>query len=165
MGIEIERKFLVADNWGDKSNCVHIDQGYLNIDPARTVRIRIQHDIATLNRSAFLTIKSKNIGIVRKEFEYEIPVSDAEEMLSMCKSRVSKYRYTVKEDNINWYVDVFTGGLELTLAEVELKSKDDIIKIPNWVGEEVSDDCSYYNVNLANLKENDKKSKRFTSTT
>lgn len=160
MGIEIERKFLVENDWVDKSNCVHIDQGYLNIDPDRTVRIRIQSDINTCCNSAFLTIKSRNIGIVRKEFEYEIPIDDARQMLSMCANIISKYRYTVLENKTIWFVDVFTGGLELTIAEVELKYKDEPIDIPNWIGKEVSNDTNYYNVNLIN----EKQSKRLTST-
>lgn len=160
MAKEIERKFLVIGDWGDKSNAVHIDQGYLNIDPDKTVRVRIQHDIATSERSAFLTVKSRNIGIVRNEFEYEIPTSDAEQMLLMCVGLISKYRYTVWDNDLFWSVDVFTGGLELTLAEVELNSADVVIKTPDWIGKEVSDDWDYYNVNLATKKRHGKKSER-----
>lgn len=157
MAKEIERKFLVIGDWRQKSIFTHIDQGYLNLDPNRTVRIRIEtHSRLDIcgdhERSAHITIKSKNIGIVRNEFEYSIPTEDAVEMLGMCTGHISKYRYYVYFKNKRWSVDQFTGLCgDLILAEIELEDKDEIIELPDWVGKEVSMDSRYYNSNIGRV--------------
>ena len=95
-------------------------------------------------------MKTKNIGIVRLEFEYEIPLADAEELLKLCgKNVLTKIRYKIEFENHLWEVDIFEGRhAGLILAEVEIKFPDEIVKIPSWAGEEVSDNPKYYNVNL-----------------
>lgn len=147
MALEIERKFLVD---AKKLSALHltdgekISQGYLSTDIEKTVRVRIKK-----NR-AFLTVKSKNVGIVRREFEYEIPLADAEELLKLCGENIlSKVRYKVEFKNHVWEVDIYEGEQAgLILAEVELNSADEFVEIPDWVGEEVSGDPRYYNVNM-----------------
>lgn len=147
MALEIERKFLVDEkklpaqilNGG-----VKIAQGYLNVEPARTVRVRIKGE------RGFLTIKSANVGIVRKEFEYEIPLDDAQEILKLCAPRIlEKVRYKIEYAGKIWEVDVFGGqNAGLILAEIELAAVDEEIILPDWVGAEVSEDKRYFNSNL-----------------
>ena len=147
MALEIERKFLVD---AEKLSEIHladgekISQGYLSTDVEKIVRVRIKK-----NRG-FIAVKTKNIGIVRKEFEYEIPLADAEELLKLCgKNVLTKVRYKVEFENHIWEVDIFEGRhAGLILAEVEIKSADEVVKIPSWAGAEVSGDSRYYNVNL-----------------
>ena len=148
MSLEIERKFLV-----DAKKVVRlkltggerISQGYLSTEPNKIVRVRIKK-----NRG-FLTIKSANIGIVRQEFEYEIPVNDAEEILKLCAPNIlKKVRYKVDYAGHVWEVDIFEGKhAGLIMAEVEINSLDEYVKIPDWVGEEVSHNPRYFNSNLA----------------
>ena len=147
MALEIERKFLVdAEKLpaqilidGEK-----ISQGYVCVEPARTVRVRIK------GQRGFLTIKSANVGIVRKEFEYQIPIEDAEELLKLCPHVLEKIRYKVEYAEKIWEVDVFAGRhAGLILAEIELTAADEVVKIPNWIDKEVSDDPRYFNSNLA----------------
>lgn len=147
MAFEIERKFLVdAANLSE----IHlvggekISQGYLCTDIEKTVRVRIKK-----NRG-YICVKTKNIGIVRKEFEYEIPVADAEELLKICAPNVlSKIRYKIDFKNHAWELDIFEGKLAgLIMAEVELKSAGEFVEIPSWAGREVSDDSRFYNVRL-----------------
>ena len=148
MGTEIERKFLVKDDtW---LPCVEgktrILQGYLANDSTTTVRVRIRSD------AAFLTIKGATAGISRSEFEYPIPVVDAESMLrEMAISPViEKVRYRVCCGAHVWDLDVFGGdNAGLVLVEVELDAEDAAFEMPDWAGKEVSDDSRYYNVNLA----------------
>ena len=147
MAKEIERKFLVQ---GDayramSAGCVKIEQGYLSTDPERTVRVRVA------DRKAFITIKSKNEGNVRGEWEYEIPLSDARELLALCTRRISKDRIIVPcADGLKWEIDEFHGALEgLVLAEIELPCADFSISLPPFIGREVSGDPAYYNSNLA----------------
>lgn len=147
MALEIERKFLINAEKLSEINLIDgekISQGYLSTDIEKTVRVRIKK-----NRG-FLSAKTKNIGIVRSEFEYEIPVEDAEELLKLCGTKVlSKTRYKVEYKNHIWEVDIFEGKLSgLILAEVEINSSDEFVEIPSWAGKEVSDDPKYYNVNL-----------------
>ena len=143
MAKEIERKFLVKNadfkNWAFKS--IEIQQGYVSTEPERTVRVRLKDD------KAFLTLKSKNIGIERDEWEYQIPVSDAKEILErMCTKRILKTRYLVDYEGLTWEIDEFHGKLEgLVVAEVELQSPDIQISLPQFIGREVSDNPSYYN--------------------
>lgn len=147
MALEIERKFLVDTEKlpvqiltdGEK-----IFQGYLCVEPARTVRIR------TKGKRGFLTIKSANVGIVRKEFEYQIPIEDALELLKLCPHVLEKIRYKIEHAGKIWEVDVFAGKYtDLILAEVELTAADEVVEFPAWIDKEVSDDPRYFNSNLA----------------
>ena len=146
MAIEIERKFLVKnESFKLFSAGVLYRQGYLNRDKHRTVRVRVAGELA------FITIKGLTNGMERLEFEYPILVSDANEMLeTMCpKPLIEKLRYNIMTDGHLWEVDEFIGDNEgLIVAEVELKSTDEHVVIPDWVGEEVTGDLKYYNSNL-----------------
>ena len=148
MGKEIERKFLVkGDGWKDNAakDPKHIEQAYLSIDPLHTIRVRIINQY-----SAFLTIKGKSKGAVRLEFEYNIPLEDAEYIMGMTQIALTKLRYKVVENGLNWEVDVFPGGL--VLAEIEFPTEDTHIKeLPEWLGREVTNDSDYQNSNLAKL--------------
>ncbi|MDE6810823.1 MAG: CYTH domain-containing protein, partial [Muribaculaceae bacterium] len=124
---------------------VHIVQWYLNRDKNRVVRVRIRGE------EAFLTIKGANNGIVRTEFEYNIPYSEALAMLPLADGKViDKTRWTLDYGGHTWEVDEFHGDLSgLILAEVELESEDEEVDLPIFVEREVSDDPRYYNSNLA----------------
>jgi adenylate cyclase len=148
MGTEIERKFLVKDDsWRASADAgTRILQGYLVSDPKITVRVRIRGE------AAFLTIKGATAGIRRSEFEYPIPVDDAESMLrEMAVSPViEKIRYRLPCGAHVWDLDVFGGdNAGLVLAEVELDAEEAAFEMPDWAGQEVSGDPRYYNVNLA----------------
>ena len=143
MAKEIERKFLVK-NAGYKSLAykkVEIQQGYICTEPERTVRIRLK------DNEAFLTLKSKCLGIERDEWEYSIPVTDAREILErMCSKCIIKTRYLVNYEGMTWEIDEFQGKLSgLIVAEVELPTSDTQVTLPLFVGREVSDDPSYFN--------------------
>ena len=143
-GKEIERKFLVKENWSPGSEGLKIAQGYLSTVPERTVRVRIK------GGKGYLTIKGKNQGISRAEFEYEIPVCDAEELLKMAEQPIlSKTRYLEQQDGFTWEIDVFAGENQgLIVAEIELPDENTTFTAPVWLGEEVSGDVRYYNANL-----------------
>lgn len=148
MGLEIEHKYLVKND-GFLPLAVSsysISQGYLCREPDRTVRVRIK------GGKGFLTVKGKNSGAVRAEFEYEIPLEDAEKILKMCLHPViQKTRYIVPFAGHVWEVDRFNGDLEgLVTAEVELKSTDEEYAVPDFVGEDVTGNPAYYNSNLHN---------------
>ncbi len=148
MAVEIERKFLVVgDQWRhDVEQSTHIVQGYLASAGRATVRVRIKGD------DAFLTIKGRTEGISRSEYEYQIPVEDAQAMLAELAQGpvVDKVRHLVPSAGHMWELDVFAGDNEgLVMAEVELSSDDEAVDLPAWAGAEVSDDDRYYNVNLA----------------
>jgi adenylate cyclase len=147
MGVEIERKFLVIGNlWKAEGDGVRYRQGYLASEPQRVVRVRIAGD------HAFLTIKGETQGVTRLEFEYSIPLSDAETLLDELCERplVEKVRRRQKVGGKIWEIDVFKGENEgLVLAEIELQSEDEAFELPFWAGEDVSDDPRYFNVNLA----------------
>ncbi|WP_040509907.1 CYTH domain-containing protein [Leptospira wolffii] len=144
--MEIERKFLVTNSDYKKDAFPSIIlQGYLNSDKNRTVRVRIE------SNKAYITVKSKTVGISRQEFEYEIPITDAEEMISnICeKPVVKKLRYLINFQGSIWEVDEFLEENEgLVVAEIELKSENEIFNKPDWIGKEVSDDPKYFNSNL-----------------
>ncbi|MGB1039676.1 MAG: CYTH domain-containing protein [Flavobacteriales bacterium] len=146
MATEIERKYLLKnDSWKQEvSSKNKIIQGYLSSKPERTVRIRIT------NNRGFVTIKSKNIGSLRKEFEYEIPIEDAEELILLCeKPIIQKTRYIVEHSSYSWEIDIFEGenqGLEV--AEIELSQENEEFSIPNWIGQEVTNESKYYNSQL-----------------
>lgn len=146
MGIEIERKYLIKRN--SYRNCSTGDlykQGYLLSDPKRVVRVRIY------NNKGYLTIKSKAVGFTRYEFEYEIPVKDAEEMLDLLceKPIIEKHRYKYEYMGFTWEIDEFHGHNEgLVLAEIELENENTAFLKPDWVGDEVTGISKYYNSNL-----------------
>jgi adenylate cyclase len=146
MASEIERKFLVKSNeWREGNKAVRSCQGYLPSGDGCTVRVRLKGE------QAFLTIKGNSEGITRLEYEYEIPVAEAKEILAkLClQPYVEKNRYDVMYAGIKWEVDEFLGDNEgLVVAEVELESEDQQIALPPWIGEEVSRDPRYRNVNL-----------------
>jgi adenylate cyclase len=154
MGIEIERKFLVTgDGWRAAVHAViPMAQGYIN-DTASiesgaqqaSVRVRIQGD------AAFLNMKSREIGHTRQEFDYPIPVDDARALLALCVGGlIDKRRHLVEHGGLVWEVDEFLGdNAGLVVAEVELEQADQAIALPDWVGEEVTDQVRYYNLALA----------------
>ena len=145
MATEIERKFLVqGTQWRNEAG-TRIKQGYLNRDKARTVRVRVGGD------QAFLTVKGLTQGASRAEFEYEIPLADAEELLKLSDGPlIEKTRYVVVHDGSKWEVDEFQGdNSDLVVAEIELQSKDEQFSRPPWLGREVTDDNRYYNSSLA----------------
>lgn len=146
MGREIERKFLVNnDGFRVGADCSRVVQGYLSADPERTIRVR------TRNGKAYLTVKGKTQGIVRTEYEYEIPWNDAQEMLDgMCTgSIIVKDRYIVEYQGFTWEVDVFDGDNQgLILAEIELEDEATVFPAPPWLGAEVSADPRYFNAQL-----------------
>ena len=148
MGIEIERKFLVVgDGWRDQvEDEIRLVQGYLTEDARTTVRVRIRGE------TAYLTIKGATQGISRLEFEYPIPVADAETLLHelAVSPLIEKIRYRVRHGGHLWELDVFAGAnAGLVLAELELETVDEVFARPDWLGAEVSDDPRYFNVNLA----------------
>jgi CYTH domain-containing protein len=146
MGIEIERKFLVRDpSVLQRSTGVAYRQGYLSRDPDRTVRVRLAGD------RAFVTIKGRSDGASRAEFEYPIPVADAESLLALCEgSLIDKTRYRIEAGALTWEVDVFHGANDgLVVAEVELDAPDQLVDIPDWIGDEVTTDPRYFNASLA----------------
>lgn len=148
MGTEIERKFLVTDpSVVDGVTGTVIRQGYLSRVKERTVRVRRMGD------RAFVTIKGANVGARRSEWEYEIPASDADELLLLCESPVlDKTRYVIDVAGRDWEVDVFAGAnAGLVMAEVELDDEAAVVELPSWAGLEVTDDARYYNANLARV--------------
>ena len=146
MGIEIERKFLVIGTaWKENATPVACCQGYLCPGSGVTVRVR------TMGGRGFLTVKGRGEGLARPEYEYEIPVDEAREMLEgLCvKPLIVKERYRVVHDGLVWEVDEFGGeNRGLVLAEVELAHPDQAVSLPVWVGREVSGDYRYYNASL-----------------
>jgi adenylate cyclase len=146
MGIEIERKFLVeGESWkGVASEGLECRQGYLVSTKEKTVRVR------RIGSQAFLTIKGASSGITRSEFEYEIPVQDAEAILKLCDHVVEKIRYLIEHDGMTWELDVFAGAnAGLVMAEIELEAEDQLFVLPAWAGKEVSCDPRYYNAALS----------------
>ena len=148
MAQEIERKFLVKnDRWRAEARGLPYRQGYIpTTQPGQTVRVRLAGD------NGYLTLKGPTEGITRSEFEYVIPVADAKEMLeTMCdRPLIEKIRYRLPVNNLLWEIDEFSGeNAGLVIAEVELKTADQTISKPEWLGKEVSDDPRYYNSNLS----------------
>lgn len=146
MAKEIERTFLVSnDTFKDMAERkIHIEQGYLSRDPERTVRIRIADD------RGFLTVKGKTHGYERLEFEYEVPIDDAHQMLYLCPGRViDKTRYIVPFEGFVWEVDVYHKDLEgLVVTEVELPKVGTKFPMAPFAGREVTGDPAYYNSQL-----------------
>ena len=145
MALEIERKFLVEGPGWPRGNGVRLSQCYLNRDKHRTVRIRIA------GGNAFLTVKGVTQGATRVEFEYEIPVADAEQMLKLSDGPIiEKIRHRIVHDGFKWDVDEFLGdNAGLILAEIELVSEDQPFTRPPWLGREVTHDIRFYNSSLA----------------
>ena len=143
---EIERKFLVADpSIVDGVPGVTYRQGYLSTVPERTVRVRVAGD------HGYITVKGRAAGQTRPEFEYEIPLDHANEMLSLlCEQPlIEKRRHRIGYSGHIWEVDVFDGeNAGLVVAEVELESEGEAVELPQWVGTEVTDDPRYLNANL-----------------
>ncbi|MDH5517706.1 MAG: CYTH domain-containing protein [Gammaproteobacteria bacterium] len=147
MALEIERKFLIKDSsWRDQiGSSKIIRQGYLAPLDTSSVRVRIEDQKANIN------IKSASLGITRLEYEYEIPLKDAEEMLDqLCpKPQIHKTRHTIAAGLHLWEIDEFYDENQgLIVAEIELSREDESFEKPQWLGAEVSDDSRYYNVNL-----------------
>ena len=145
--MEIERKFLINESaWNllEKPTPTHIAQAYLSDEKKCTVRVRIK------GSQGFLTVKGETIGISRSEYEYEIPVDEANKMMNeFCDKVLSKDRYCIEVSGHTWEVDVFHGKLApLMIAEIELETEDENFVKPDWAGKEVSDDVSYYNSQL-----------------
>lgn len=148
MGQEIERKFLViSDAWRDLvTGSALLRQGYLSSNAKATVRVRSEDD-----ERAVLTLKGRLEGLSRSEYEYDIPIDDAREMLAMAEPHViHKRRHLVPFGGLTWEVDVFEGRhLGLVVAEVELDEEDQHVILPDWVGAEVSYDDRYANASLS----------------
>jgi adenylate cyclase len=145
MGIEIERKFLLAgDGWRALGQPVLLRQGYLCSDPARVVRVRVD------GGQAYITIKGKSSGATRGEWEYPVPLADAHELLELCEQPlIEKHRRKIEFAGNEWEVDEFTGANQgLVIAEIELSSEDQQFDKPDWIGEDVTHDKRYYNSNL-----------------
>ena len=149
MSFEIERKFLVIGDYKtDAYQSFRISQGYLNRHPARTVRIRIK------GNQGFITVKGSgsNSGTTRFEWEKEIPLNDAVQLLQLCEPGViDKTRYLVKVGNHTFEVDEFMGDNEgLVMAEIELADENEAFERPAWLGNEVTGNPAYYNAALSN---------------
>lgn len=145
---EIERKFLVkGDGWRRRvTSSTHIVQGYLARGRKATVRVRIKD-----GKTATLTIKSREAGASRSEFEYNISLKDARALLMLGGSgRIEKTRHTVPQGKLVWEIDVFAQREDnLVLAEIELPNETETVKLPAWIGEEVTSDPRYRNSSLA----------------
>jgi len=148
MNIEIERKFLLKDGHFPKEKAgkiFDIKQGYLNNNPNRTIRVRIT------NSHAYFCVKGRTNNISKMEFEYEIPIDDAEKLLELCVyPPIIKKRYKIPFEGHIFEVDVFEGvNKGLVVVEVELRSEDEQVSLPDWVGKEVTGDPWYYNSHIA----------------
>jgi len=147
MGKEIERKFLInQQKWDHLNKPVGklFRQGYLLTDKDKTIRVR------ATSTKGFLTIKGQTIGATRMEYEYEIPLAEATELLDhFSLSELSKTRYEIPFNGKLWEVDVFLGDNKgLIVAEIELESEEEAFDLPEWVSKEVTEEEKYYNSNL-----------------
>lgn len=164
MAVEIERKFLI-DTLLPLEHAKYynrIRQGYLNLNIDRTVRVRVIAGIGLdIAASAYITVKGRNNGAVRTEFEYKIPEQDGIDMLEMCEvGFVDKVRYYIPHDDLTIEFDVFSGdNVGLIVAEIEFDEDDEratmptenlLHRLPDWINEEVTDDPHYYNSSLIN---------------
>ena len=147
MGVEIERKFLVVgDGWREGAVGTSYRQGYIRTQGQATVRVRVA------GQTGYLTLKGPTEGLSRLEFEYEIPVTDADQLLkSLCdRPLIEKTRYRIDHQGLLWEIDEFKGDNQgLILAEVELETPDQVINPPPWIGQDVSHDSRYFNAYLA----------------
>jgi CYTH domain-containing protein len=146
MGHEIERKFLVrGDAWRAAATGTPFRQGFLSTVPERTVRVRVA------GSRGLLTIKGITIGARRAEYEYEIPLQDAQQMLDELCERplIEKVRYLVPVGAHTWEIDVFEAdNAGLVVAEIELEHEDEPFETPPWLGDEVTHDPRYFNASL-----------------
>lgn len=157
MGKEIERKFLVrTTDYTKLAEPTYYKQGYIPTLTGITVRVRIA------GTRAYITMKDRAVGFSRHEFEYEVPIADAQQMLDlMCsKPQIEKHRYVIDAgpgtladgspvEGLHWEVDLFHGDNEgLVVAEIEVPSEDTKFNLPTWIGEEVTGDKRYYNSHL-----------------
>lgn len=126
-------------------------QGYLSVDPRSTIRVRVERSSDTDMITSLLTIKGLQVGMSRPEYEYQIPVGDAEELIrNNCQHRLSKRRWFVENGPNEWHVDEFMEDNQgLIVAEIELLDQGERFEIPSWLGQEVTDDRRYSNANLA----------------
>ena len=145
MPLEIERKFFIQ-NEGWKASCtrrIHIRDGLIATENGRKVRVRIADDRATL------AVKGQESGFTRAEYEYDIPRTDAEEMLRMCDYRAEKTRHIVPHAGSIWQVDVYEGILSgIVIAELEMSNEGQAFDLPNWIGEDVTDNPKYKKANM-----------------
>lgn len=145
MALEIERKFLVLhDGYKKNAQIELIKQGYLSKDSARTVRVRVSGD------QGYITVKGRSTNATRAEFEYLIPLKDAEQMLHLCLAPlIVKQRFTLNFKGHLWEIDEFEGANKgLVVAEIELQSETEEFECPDWLGEEVTQDPKYFNSQL-----------------
>lgn len=146
MAFEIEHKYLVVNDTfrSMATGKIEIRQGYLNRNPDRTVRIR------TMGNKGFLTVKSRNHGAKRLEFEYEIPLEDAKQILNLAEPGiVEKTRYLVPFDGLLWEIDEFHGSLNgVIVAEVEIPDDGIVYNKPPFIGADITGNPDYYNSNL-----------------
>jgi adenylate cyclase len=147
MAVEIERKFLVShDGWKTSVvHCVYLRDGLIANYNGQKVRVRIAGEKATI------ALKGRRKGLRRSEFEYNIPVSDAEEiLLTMCKGHIlEKHRYFVQHFDAIWHVDVYEGIMKgIVIAEIELQNEGQLFELPNWIGNEVTMDSRYRKINM-----------------
>ena len=146
MPLEIERKFLViSNNYKKNAKSVDISQAYLSVDKNMAIRIRVEGIQASIN------IKSKKSERVSHEFEYVIPLDEAQSLIRMSPYPIiEKIRHVVEYEGKMWEVDEFHADNEgLTVAEIELDEENELFKKPSWLGEEVTTDYRYLNSNLA----------------
>ncbi len=148
MAMEIERKFLLTnDDWRqDIEKSIDMIQGYLGGNDKSSIRIRIDDESANLN------IKGKTIGIQRKEFDYPIPLDEARELMQLCdQPLIEKTRHIVRHGEHIWEIDEFESENKgLIVAEVELNNAEEALALPDWIGDEVTNDVRYYNICLVN---------------
>ena len=148
MAIEVEHKFLLAnDDWRKQvSHSADYRQGYLSSDPTSSIRVRIS------DKHAWLNIKSATIGTQRNEYEYEIPLDDANEIIDLLcrKPLIEKTRHFITLGKHLWEIDDFKGENKgLIVAEIELSSAGETFEKPSWLGAEVTHDLRYYNNKLS----------------
>ena len=148
MGQEIERKFLInREKWekAEKPRGEKYRQGYMVSEPEKTIRVRVTE------AGGYITIKGKTYGATRAEYEYAIPIEDAEELIDkFCNSELSKVRYVINFKGKKGEGDEFSGDNKgLIIAEIELVSEGEEFEKPDWTGEEGTGDARYYNSNLA----------------
>jgi len=149
MPTEIERKYLIPNpSFLTTHQGIEYRQGYLSSSPEDLTIVRVR----TAGSKAYLTAKGVITGIVRREYEYSVPLDEANEMLDkLCRPPlIEKMRYEIDYGGNIWEVDVFSGDNQgLVVAEIELESETQVFELPPWVGEEVSHDPRYFNFNLA----------------
>ena len=145
MALEIERKFLVSGKpWKTLPQGKIMRQGYLLATPEKVIRVRVE------GAQAMLTIKGASHGITRSEWEYPIPLQDAQELLLLCSQPlIEKQRYRIPYAGMLWELDVFLGdNAGLVVAEIELSSEDQAFARPDWLAQEVTHDKRYLNASL-----------------